>query len=85
MTRDEIKTAVLAALTDIAPEVTPDQIRGNLPLREQLDLDSMDFLNFIIGLDKRLRVAIPETDYTKIATLDSCVEYLFNSLSRASK
>jgi acyl carrier protein len=85
MTRDELKTAVLAALTDIAPEVTPDQITGNLPLREQLDLDSMDFLNFIIGLDKRLGVAIPETDYAKIATLDQCVEYLLQSMICAGK
>jgi acyl carrier protein len=82
MTHDEIKAAVLAALSDIAPEVSPNQIRGNEPLRDQLDLDSMDFLNFIIGLNKRLQVTIPESDYAKITTLDRCVDYLLNALRR---
>ena len=82
MNRNEVKAVVLEALTDIAPEVTPGQIVGGVPLRDQLDLDSMDFLNFIIGLNKRLQVTIPETDYAKIATLDNCLNYLLDALNR---
>jgi acyl carrier protein len=76
MTRDEIKNAALQILGEIAPEADPSQIKPNVSFRDQLDIDSMDFLNFVIALDKRLGVAVPETDYQKLSTLDGCVEYL---------
>lgn len=76
MTNEEIKTAVLRILSGIAPEADSASIKPNVALREQLDLDSMDFLNFVIGLSKELRVEIPEADYPRMATLDGCVEYL---------
>jgi acyl carrier protein len=76
MTKDEIKAAVLRLLGEIAPEANLSQIEPEVSFRDQLDIDSMDFLNFVIALDKELRVEIPEADYPQLATLKSCVEYL---------
>jgi len=76
MTRDEIKEVVLRVLGRIVPEVDMRQIKPNLRLREQLDVDSMDLLNFVVGLHKELQVEIPESDYPKLTTLDDCVDYL---------
>jgi acyl carrier protein len=84
MTKDEITSVVLRLLGDIAPEMNPAQIQPDVSFREQLDIDSMDFLNFAIALDKELGVEIPEADYPKLATLTSCVEYLAAALKVSS-
>lgn len=76
MTADRVRTTVLRVLGDIAPEADLGAVRGDVPLREQLDLDSMDVLNFVVGLHDALRVEIPEADYGTLATLDGCVAYL---------
>ena len=76
MTREELKQVVLAALGQIAPEADPAAISATQPLREQIDLDSMDFLNFVVGLNRRLGVEVPEGDYPQLSTLKGCVEYL---------
>jgi acyl carrier protein len=76
MTTDEIRSAVFAALRRVAPEVDPASLRTNLPIRDQADLDSMDFLNFMLELNTALGVDIPETAYREVATLDGCVLYL---------
>lgn len=76
MTREEIKKVVLRALSEIAPEVDVATIKPNLRIRDQVDLDSMDMLNFIIALHKELKIEIPEADYSKLLTLDDCTEYL---------
>ena len=76
MTREEIRTAVVAALTAVAPEVDPGRVQPDVPFREMCDLDSMDFLNFVIGLHTRLGVDVPEADYAKLATLSATVDYL---------
>jgi len=52
-----------------------------VPFRDQLDVDSMDMLNFVIALDEELQVAIPETDYAKVATLNACVDHLAATLA----
>jgi acyl carrier protein len=85
MTNEEIKTVVLRLLGVIAPEADSAQIKPNVALREQLDLDSMDFLNLVIGLSKELRVEVPEADYPKLANLNGCVEYLATALSERRK
>ena len=82
MTREEIRAAVLSALGRVAPEADPARIDPAAPLRDQLDIDSMDFLNFVIALHKSLGVDIPEQDYPTLATLDGCVEYLKSILPR---
>jgi acyl carrier protein len=76
VTRDALRDAVLRALGAIAPEADLASLKPDVPFRDQLDLDSMDLLNFVVGVHEALRVDIPEADYPKLATLDACVEYL---------
>jgi acyl carrier protein len=82
VSRDEIRAAVLRVLGDIAPEADLASVTPDVPFREQLDLDSMDHLNFVVALDATLGVAIPETDYPKLSTLDACVDYVSERLAR---
>ena len=67
-------------LRGIAPEVEPGDIEPATPLRQQVDLDSMDWLNFLIGLHQRLGVNIPEADYAQLVTLDNVLDYLQSRL-----
>ena len=76
MTRAEVRQAVLAALISVVPEARPAEIKPAAPLRDQLDIDSMDFMNFVMALDEALGVDVPEADYGRLSTLDACVEYL---------
>jgi acyl carrier protein len=76
MNPDEIRKMVLAELKRIAPEVEAGELEPARPLREQVDLDSMDWLNFLVALHQRLKVEIPEADYAKLGTLDQIVAYL---------
>jgi acyl carrier protein len=72
----EIRSGVLAALCTIAPEIEVDDLAAGRPLREQVDLDSMDWLNVILGLHQRFGVDIPEAHYARLVTLDGIVAYL---------
>ncbi len=76
MTREQIEAAVRASLGAIAPEVDLARVRPNADLRDELDIDSMDFLRFVVDVHARLGVDVPEKDYPKIRTLASCVGYL---------
>jgi acyl carrier protein len=76
VTRDEIRSEVLRALGDIAPEADLSALEADVSFRDQLDVDSMDLLTFVIALHTRLHVDIPEADYPKLATLNGCVDYL---------
>ncbi len=76
MTKDEIRATVLRVLGEIAPEADLSTIRPDVGFREQLDLDSMDVLNFVLAIHQALQIEIPEAEYPKLATLKSCVEYL---------
>jgi acyl carrier protein len=76
MTKDKAKEIVVHVLGQIAPEADMSLLKPNLRLRDQLDIDSMDLLNFVIGLHKELGVDIPESDYPKLATLEGCIDYL---------
>ena len=73
---DQVKDTVLRLLGEIAPEADLAGLEPDLSFRDQLDLDSMDFLNFVISLHKTFGVDIPESDYPKYATLKGCVEHL---------
>ena len=70
---DHIRDEVLSVLTGIAPEVEPADIDDDALLRDQVDLDSMDWLNFLVGVHSRLGVEIPEADYRKLRTLGDVV------------
>lgn len=74
--RHEIREAVVGALSSVAPELDPATLDPKQPLREQLDLDSMDFLNFAVALHAALGVDVPERDYAKIATLEGSIDYV---------
>ena len=76
MTEAEIKQAVRQALSNVAPEVDLDAIDAGKDLRDQIDIDSVDFLNFVIGLHKALNIEIPDADVAKLTTLNGCADYL---------
>jgi acyl carrier protein len=76
MTQEEVKNVVINIISDIAPDEDVTDIKSDLALRDQLDLDSMDFLDIVMELRKRHQVEVPQEDYPHLATLDSCVSYL---------
>ncbi len=76
MTRDDIAQAVIDIINDILPEGDCDGINPDERLRDQLDLDSMDFLDIVMELRKQYKVEVPEEDYPELASLTSCVNYL---------
>lgn len=76
MNESEIRARVLQIMKSIAPELEEGELRADRPLRNQIDLDSMDWLNFLVALHEKLRVDIPEADYAKLVTLDDLVAYL---------
>lgn len=79
MNRDqaqEIKDVVLRALSNVAPEIDLKSIDPGKNLRDQMDIDSVDFLNFVIALHKELGIEIPDADVPKLGTVDGCVSYL---------
>lgn len=76
MTDEDIRTLIFEILGGIAPEADFDLLEDDEELREALDIDSMDFLNFITGLHGETGVDIPEEDYPKLATLGDIVSYL---------
>ena len=73
---DEIRQTVLRLLGEIAPEADLTALKPRISFRDQLDIDSMDFLNFVIMIHKAFGVEIPEADYPKYGTLEGCVEQL---------
>ncbi len=79
----QLKETVLRVLNEIAPEVDGASIDPAKDLRDQIDIDSVDFLNFVIGLHKELSVDIPDADVAKLATLNGCVTYLSAKLKQA--
>ncbi len=76
MTREEIKDVILEIIADIDEEADFAELDAAAPLRDQLDLDSMDFLDIVMELRKRYKMQIPEEEYPQLATLTSCVNYL---------
>jgi acyl carrier protein len=76
MSQLDIRAIVLEELSNIAPDVEMTAIDPSADLREELDIDSMDFLNFIAAIDKRLRINVPELDYPKLMSLDGAIAYL---------
>jgi acyl carrier protein len=83
MTRSDINDLILEIIADIDEDAEFDDLQADLPLRDQLDLDSMDFLDIIMELRKRHQLQIPEEDYPQLATLNSCVNYLEPLLKNA--
>ena len=82
MNEPEIKARVLEIIKSIAPELEEGELRADRPLRDQIDLDSMDWLNVLIAVHEKLHVDIPEADYGKLVTLDKLVAYLRDKLAQ---
>ena len=83
MSEDDIRAAVIAELGNIAPETDAATIDPAADLREELDIDSLDFLNFIAALHKKLGVNVPESDYPKLLAVNGAVAYLAAKLGSA--
>jgi acyl carrier protein len=81
MTDAEIRRSVLEALGEVAPEADLAGFAPDVEIREQIEVDSMDLLNFVIGLHERTGVDVPEADYSQLGTLDGCVAYLRRRLA----
>lgn len=76
MTKDETKQVVLDIIADIAPDEDISNLKPDVRLRDQMQLDSMDFLDIVMELRKRHNIEVPEADYPQLASLDSCADYL---------
>jgi len=76
VTADEIRATIARVLGEIAPEVDLSTLPPTADMRTALDIDSVDFLNFVLGLHTALGIDIPEADYPKLATLDGATAYL---------
>ena len=76
MKADEIKTIILDIIREIVPDEDLSDLKPDVRIRDQIEMDSMDFLDIIMELRKRYNITVPEDDYMKLSTLDSSVEYL---------
>jgi acyl carrier protein len=74
--REELSRLVLETLTEIAPDVDPGRLDPEAAFRDQYEIDSVDFLNFVLALEKRLERRIPETDFPRLSSLKGCLDYL---------
>ena len=82
MTEEQVKQIVIDIINEIAPDEDTTNLKSEVNLRDQMDLDSMDFLDIVMELRKQYGIEVPEEDYPKLASLDSCADYLtpkFNS------
>jgi acyl carrier protein len=84
MNQQELRDVVIRALTDVAPDIDPATIDPVTDLTEQLDIDSMDFLNIVVAVHKQTGIEIPERDYPKLLTLDDAVAYLLAAEQRGA-
>ncbi len=85
MNDETINDIITQAMRQVAPEADLQSVEGTASLQDELDLDSMDFLNFVIGLHERTGIEISESDYTSLATLDGCIDFLRRASSAASR
>jgi len=85
MTTDQdLRAIVISVLTEVAPDVDPAAIDPDTELVEQLDIDSMDFLNIVVAINERTGIEIPERDYPKLSTLNDAVGYLAHAQKQAA-
>lgn len=76
MIEQQIRNVILGIIAVVAPDADLSNVKGDVRLRDQLDMDSMDFLDIVMELRKRYKIEVPKEDYPLLATLDSCVAYL---------
>ena len=73
---EQLDTVIFEALLAVAPEADPAALDPERPFRDQIDLDSVDFLNFVLGLEKRLNISVPDLEYPQLSTLSGCRAFL---------
>ena len=83
--RDDVRQKVLTVLASVAPEAEPNSLDPDVNFRDQMDFDSMDFLNFVIGLHKTFGKDISEKDYPQLYSLSGCVAYFSGSGSKGTE
>ncbi len=76
MNDSELRDVLVHLLGDVVPELDPATLDPDVDLRDQLDVDSMDLLHFLLNIDKELHVDVPESDYGKVSTLNKCAAYV---------
>ena len=76
MNKEEVRQAVVDILEDIDPDEDVSSIKDDITLREQMDLDSMDFLDIVRELRKRFNIEVPESAYPELVSMASCIKYL---------
>ena len=76
MTKEELRQTILDIIRDIAPDEDISKIDDKIPLRDQIDLDSMDFLDIVLELRKRYKIQVPEADYPELRSMGSTIDYL---------
>lgn len=76
MGHQQVKKIILDIISTVAPDADLSDVKEDVRLRDQLDLDSMDFLDIVMELRKRYQIEVPKEDYTELASLDSCAAYL---------
>ena len=76
MKAEEIRSMILEVIHEIVPDEDLSDLKGDVRIRDQIEMDSMDFLDIIMELRKRYSITVPEDDYMKLSTLDSSVAYL---------
>ncbi len=81
MDTEQIHSAVVASLMEIAPEIDPISLEPDVEFRDQVDMDSMDMLNFVTALHRRTGIEVPDNDYLQLSSVDACVRYLAKHLS----
>ena len=83
-TEQELRTLVISVLTEVAPDIDATAIDPDTDLTEQLDIDSMDFLNIVVAINEQTGIEIPERDYPKLSTLNDAVDYLAHAQRQAA-
>ncbi len=81
MNNHDFEKIALNALRQVAPDIDPDDVNRSGDLREEFDIDSMDFLNMVTRLSTELSIAIPESDYQNITSVDALIAYMQSSVS----
>jgi acyl carrier protein len=84
MNAEAVRKIIINIIAEIAMDEDLSNLDDNIRLREQLDLDSMDFLDIVMELKKRYKIEVPTEDYMKLATMNSCIEYLGPKFSLSS-
>jgi len=83
-TEQDLRAIVISVLTEVAPDIDATAIDPDTDLTEQLDIDSMDFLNIVVAINEHTGIEIPERDYPKLSTLNDAVDYLAHAQRQAA-